>query len=80
MSETVKYIKEFAYIFCGMTALFACAFGAIALLLAPFGLAIYISDVLGYHSVLGMCACITTFCFYWVTARHFKWVEGVKGI
>ena len=78
MSETVKYIKEFAYIVSGMTALFACAFGAIALLLSPFGLAIYISDVLGYHSALGMCACIMTFCFYWVAARHFKWVEGVK--
>ena len=74
----LKYIKEFFYIFSGITALFACAFGAIALLLAPFGLAIYISDVLGYQSILGMCACIMMFCSYWVIARHFNWVEGVK--
>ena len=74
----LKYIKEFFYIFSGITALFACAFGAIALLLAPFGLAIYISDVLGYQSILGMCACIMMFCAYWVIARHFNWVEGIK--
>ena len=76
--KTFEYIKEFAYIVSGITVLFACAFGAIALMLAPFGLAIYISDVLGCHSALGMCATIMTFCFYWVIARHFNWVEGVK--
>ena len=74
----IKYIKEFFYIFSGITALFACAFGAITLLLTPFGLAIYISDVLGYHSAFGMCACIMMFCFYWVTARHFNWVDGIR--
>ena len=78
MNTTVKYIKEFAYIVSGMTALFACAIGSITLVLAPFGLAIYISDVLGYHSALGLCATVMTFCFYWVVARHMKWVEGIK--
>ena len=78
MSKTVEYIKEFAYIVSGMTALFACVIGSITLLLAPFGLAIYISDVLGYHSALGLCATVMTFCAYWVIARHMKWVEGVK--
>ena len=76
--STLKYIKEFAYIISGLTALFACATAAVLLFLAPFGLAIYISDVLGYHSALGMSATITTFCFYWVTARHFNWIEGIK--
>jgi len=74
----ITYIKEFLYIFSGITALFACAAGAILLVLAPFGLAIYISDVLGYHQVLGFLAIITTFCFYWVTARHFNWIQGIK--
>lgn len=74
----IKYIKEFLYLLSGMTALFACVVGAITLMLAPFGLAIYISDVLGYHHALGMLATTVVFCFYWVTARHFNWVEGIK--
>ena len=49
--KTIEYIKEFLYIVSGMTALFACVIGSITLVLAPFGLAIYISDVLGYHSL-----------------------------
>jgi len=75
---TIKYIKEFLYLFSGITALFACASGFILLMLAPFGLAIYISDVLGYHNVVGFVAIIMTYCFYWVTARHFNWIEGVR--
>ena len=74
----IKYIKEFIYLFSGITALFACASGFILLMLAPFGLAFYISDVLGYHQSLGMIAALTMFCFYWVTARHLKWIEGIK--
>ena len=74
----ITYIKEFLYLFSGMTALFACAAGVVFLVLSPFGLAIYISDVLGYHDALGMLAAITLFCFYWVIARHFNWVEGIK--
>ena len=78
MSKIFEYIKEFAYIISGMTALFAVVMGCITLVLAPFGLAIYISDVLGYHSALGLCATVMTFCFYWVVARHFNWVEGIR--
>jgi hypothetical protein len=76
--KTIEYIKEFFYIFTGMTALFACAAGVVFLVLSPFGLAIYISDVLGYHDALGMLSAMTMFCFYWVVARHFKWIEGIK--
>jgi len=74
----ISYIKEFLYMFSGITALFACAAGFILLMLAPFGLAIYISDFLGYHSVLGMSATIAMFCCYWIAARHFNWIEGIK--
>lgn len=74
----IKYIKEFLYLFSGLTALFACVVGFIALMLAPFGLAIYISDVLGYHDIIGMTSAVVVFCFYWVVARHFNWVEGIK--
>ena len=74
----ITYIKEFFYILSGVTALFACVTGVIALVFAPFGLAIYISDILGYHQFLGWIAIVMTFCFYWVTARHFNWIEGIK--
>jgi hypothetical protein len=74
----VAYIKEFLYLLSGMTALFACVVGGLMLMFVPFGLAIYISDVLGYHHALGMLATVTVFCFYWVTARHFNWIEGIK--
>ena len=74
----VTYIKEFFYIVSGMTALFACVAGAILLMLAPFGAAIYITDVKGYPFSLGMVAVVLIFCFYWVTARHFNWIEGIK--
>ena len=74
----IKYTKEFLYIFSGITALFACAGGFLLLMLAPFGLAIYISDVLGYHSAIGMTTVIMTYCLYWIAARHFNLVEGIK--
>ena len=74
----IKYIKEFLYLFSGITALFACAAGIILLALAPFGLAIYINDVLGYHSFIGFIAIIMIYCAYWVAARHFKLIEGLK--
>ena len=74
----ITYIKEFFYLITGATALFACIAGAVLLVLTPFGAAIYISDVLGYHQVIGWIATITIFCFYWVTARHFNWIEGIK--
>tara|TARA_B100000035_G_scaffold312164_1_gene323065 strand:- start:196 stop:429 length:234 start_codon:yes stop_codon:yes gene_type:complete len=74
----VTYIKEFLYLFSGITALFTCAAAAVLLVLAPFGLAIYVSDVLGYHDAIGMLAAVMTFCFYWITARHFNWIEGIK--
>ena len=74
----ITYIKEFLYLFSGMTALLACVAGVIFLALSPFGLAIYISDVLGYHDALGMLAAIMLYCFYWVIARSFNWIEGIK--
>ena len=60
-----------------MTALFACAIGFIALMLAPFGLAIYLGDFLGYSNPVAMGSVVIIYCFYWVTARYFNWVEGI---
>lgn len=76
--NAVKYTKEFLYLFSGMTALFACIIGFITLMLAPFGLAIYLGDVLGFHDVITMGATVLTYYVYWVIARHFNWIEGIK--
>lgn len=73
--NTIKYIKEFLCLFSGITALFACAAGFMLLMFGPFGLAIYLSDVLGYHDVIGIFAAISVYCAYWVLARHFKLIE-----
>ena len=73
----VNYVKEFLYLFSGMTALFACAIGFIALMLAPFGLAIYLGDVLGFHNIIAMGATVLTYCVYWVIARSFNLIEGI---
>ena len=73
----IKYAKEFFYMFSGITALFACAAGFILIMLAPFGLAIYLGDVLGFHDVIAMGATISVYCIYWVTARHLDLIEGI---
>ena len=73
----IKYIKDFLYLFSGMTALFACASGAIILSLAPFGLAIYLGDILGLHDIIAMGATISVYCIYYITARHFNLIEGI---
>ena len=73
----INYIKEFAYLFSGMTALFACAAGFVTLMLAPFGLTIYLGDVLGFHDLIAMGATVLTYCVYWIVARHFKLIEGI---
>ena len=73
----INHIKEFAYLFSGMTALFACAIGFITVMFAPFGLAIYLGDVLGFHDLIAMGATILTYCVYWVIARKFNWIEGI---
>ena len=77
MSTTVKYIKEFLFLFSGMCALFACAFAGIFVCLAPFGLAIYLGDVLGYNMVIAMGSAVMIYCFYYIVARHLKLIEGI---
>ena len=73
----IKYIKEFLYLFSGMTALFACTIGIIFVSLAPFGLCIYLGDVLGFHGIIAMGATVSVYAFYYIMARHFKLVEEI---
>tara|TARA_X000001036_G_scaffold360496_1_gene343481 strand:+ start:392 stop:622 length:231 start_codon:yes stop_codon:yes gene_type:complete len=68
----IKYIKEFLYLFSGMTALFACTIGIIFVSLAPFGLCIYLGDVLGFHGIIAMGATVSVYAFYYIMARYFN--------
>jgi len=72
-----KYIKEFFYLLSGMTALFAYVIVIIVAALAPFGLCIYLGDILGYHGVIAMGATVSVYAFYYIIARHFKLLEGI---
>ena len=73
----IKYTKEFLYLFSGMTALFACTIVIIVVSLAPFGLCIYLGDVLGFHGIIAMGATVSVYAFYYIMARHFKLVEEI---
>jgi len=73
----IKYIKEFLYLFSGITALFACATGIIILFFAPFGLTIYLGDILGFHDIIAIGATISVYYIYYCTARHFNLIEGI---
>ena len=71
----LKYIKEFLYMFSAMTVLFAAAMGVIVLFFAPWGLGIYMVDVMGCAMpiVFGVIASyyIVLYCF----ARYFGLIE-----
>jgi len=67
-----RYAKEFIYLFSGMTALFACAITIVVISLAPFGLCIYLGDILGYHGVIAMGATVSVYAFYYIIARCFN--------
>tara|TARA_B100000963_G_C22623273_1_gene671067 strand:+ start:2510 stop:2737 length:228 start_codon:yes stop_codon:yes gene_type:complete len=73
----IKYIKEFIYLFAGITALFSCVTGIIILFFTPIGLTIYLGDVLGLHDIIAMGATISVYCMYYVTARHFNLIKGI---
>jgi hypothetical protein len=61
----------------GMTALFACAIGITFAALAPFGLCIYLGDMLGYHGFIAMGATVSVYAFYYIIARYFNLIEGI---
>ena len=75
--DIIKYIKEFLYIFSGMTALFACAIAFIIIMFAPFGLLYYFIDILNYHGSIAIGVTIMVYCSYYIIARRFDWVKGI---
>ena len=73
----MKYIKEFLLLLTGLTVLFAAAVIALILFFAPWGLGIYLRDVLGYSMPIVFGVIISCFMFYYCVARHFDLIDEV---
>ena len=73
----LKYIKEFLYMFSAMTVLFAAAIVALILFFVPWGLGIYMSDVMGYSMPIVFGVIISCYVIYYCLARHFGLIEEV---
>jgi len=77
--NTIKYLKEFFYAISAMTVLLAAVSLIILILLAPFGLCIYMGDYLGYHDLISFSTVIILYAIYWIIIRHFNLIE-IKGL
>ena len=71
----LKYIREFLYAFSAVTVLFAVAIGAMILLFAPWGLGIYMSDVMGYSIPVAFGVIMSYYIVLYCLARHFGLIE-----
>lgn len=71
----LKYAKEFLYAFSAMTVLFAAAMGVIVLFFAPWGLGIYMCDVMGYSMPIVFVVIVSCYVIYYCLARHFGLIE-----
>ena len=73
----LKYVKEFLSIFSALTVLFAAAMLVIVLFFAPWGLGIYMSDVMGYSLPIVFGVIMSCYVVYYCLARHFGLIEEV---
>ena len=71
----LKYVKEFLSIFSAITVLFAAAMLVIALFFAPWGLGIYMSDVMGYSIPVAFGVIMSCYVILYCLARHFGLIE-----
>ena len=71
----LKYLKEFYYGVAAICALFAVSALALLVFFAPFGLMIYLGDVLGAHDVTAFGALIACYSVYYVVARHYEVID-----
>lgn len=73
--DILKYFKEFFYLFSGVCALLSIAAATILVMLAPFGLAIWLGDVKGINDVLAFLSIIMCYSIYWVLGRYFNVIK-----
>ena len=71
----LKYVKEFLYMFSAITVLFAAAMLVIALFFAPWGLGIYMSNVMGYSIPVVFGVIMSCYVILYCLARHFGLIE-----
>lgn len=75
--DVLKYIKEFLFLISGLTVLFAAAVIALVLFFVPWGLGIYLGDVVGYSMPVVYVVIISCYMFYYCVARHFDLIDEV---
>jgi len=71
----LKYLKEFYYGVAAICVLLAASVLGLLVFFAPFGLMIYLGDVLGAHDVTAFGALIACYSFYYVVARHYNLID-----
>jgi len=71
----LKYLKEFYYGVAAICALFAVSALALLVFFAPFGLMIYLGDVLGVHDVIAFGSAVVCYSVYYVVARHYDLID-----
>ena len=71
----LKYFKEFYYGVAAICVLFAASVLGLAVFFAPFGLIIYLGDVLGLHDIIAFGSAIVCYSVYYVIARHYDLID-----
>jgi hypothetical protein len=67
-----KYLGEFFYGVAAVSVLFSAATAALIVAFAPFGLMVYLGDVLKLHSAIAFGSVVISYAFYYSVARHFN--------
>ena len=71
----LKYFKEFYIGIAAICVLFAASVLGLLVFFAPFGLAIYLGDVLELHSSIAFGSLIICYSVYYTIARHYDLID-----
>ena len=72
----MKYLGEFFYGVSAVCVLFAAVTAGLLAFFLPFGVAIYLCDVLGYNNFIGFACIFILFAMYYISARHFNLITN----
>lgn len=67
-----KYLGEFFYGVAAISVLFSASVAAFIVAFAPFGLMIYLGDVLKVHNAIAFGSVVISYALYYSIARHFN--------
>lgn len=71
----IKYLGEFFYGISAVCVLFAAVTAGLLVFFFPFGVGIYLGDVLKYGNLIAFSSVITIYSIYYVIARHFNLID-----